>query len=59
MLHYDLKIDVDWALATYSSVELGVPKSSMPPSPSDSEGLGMRDARGPFQSVGADHGKLS
>jgi len=45
-------------IATYSGVELAVQNSMLPVS-SGSKGLGMPDARGQCQAVGADHGELS
>ena len=50
---------VDCSLATYSGVELAVPKNRMLPVPSGNKGLSMPDARGQCQAVGADHGELS
>jgi len=55
----DHETRVDCSLATYSGVELVVPKNSMLPVLSGSKGLGMPDARGQCQAVGVDHGELS
>jgi len=55
----DREIGVDCSLATYSGVELAGPKNSMPSVPSGSKGLGMPDAQGQCQAVGADLGELS
>jgi len=52
LLHHDLKIGVDCALATYRGVEPGVTITSMLPVSSGSKGLGMPDAQGSAKLLG-------
>jgi len=59
-LRCDLEIGVDCALATYSGMELVVPKTaSCQFHQAGGKVLGMPDARGQCQPVGVDHGELS